>query len=98
MIVAASGQDVPLKVERIGDFQLLTLNQPEQRNPLGPEVVAALGEALGVAGGLSLLLDDAARDFAAQMRGEGGEGVRAARARRDPAWKTDFDATALADW
>ena len=50
------------------------------------------------AGGMSKLLDDAAFDFAVQMRGEGAEGVRAARAKRDPAWKVSFDSGALADW
>lgn len=48
--------------------------------------------------GLTRLLDDAAREFAAQMRGEGGEGVRAAREKRDPAWRVAFDRGALADW
>ncbi len=48
--------------------------------------------------GLTELLDDAANDFAAQLRGAGSEGVRAARARRDPAWRVVFDRSALARW
>lgn len=44
------------------------------------------------------LLDDAAHDFAAQLRGEGGEGVRAAREKRDPSWRVAFDRNALAEW
>lgn len=48
--------------------------------------------------GLTRLLDDAANDFATQLRGEGGEGVRAARAKRDPVWRVTFDRSVLADW
>lgn len=48
--------------------------------------------------GLSRLLDDAADDFAAQLRSEGVEGVRAAREKRDPSWRVVFDQSALADW
>jgi len=47
---------------------------------------------------LAQLLDDAAQAFAMQMRGEGAEGVRAAQAKRDPAWKVNFDRAALAEW
>lgn len=47
---------------------------------------------------LAQLLDDAAEVFAAQMRGEGAEGVRAAQAKRDPVWKANFDRAALAEW
>ena len=36
----------PVKVEKVGSFLLITLNQPEIRNPLGPEVTAALADAL----------------------------------------------------
>lgn len=36
----------PVRVERVGGFLLLTLNQPEVRNPLGPEVTAAMADAL----------------------------------------------------
>jgi len=56
------------------------------------------GVEAGSANGVSQLLDDAAREFARQMRSEGGEGVRAARAKRDPAWKAKFDAATLAEW
>jgi len=38
-----------LKVERVGAFLLVTFNQPEMRNPLGPEVVAGLAAALDTA-------------------------------------------------
>ena len=41
----------PVKVERVGGFLLLTLNQPEIRNPLGPEVTAAMADALTEAEG-----------------------------------------------
>ncbi|MCK9284123.1 MAG: enoyl-CoA hydratase-related protein [Rhodocyclaceae bacterium] len=47
---------------------------------------------------LTHLLDDASCDFAAQLRGEGGEGVRAAREKHDPSWRVTFDRSALADW
>lgn len=48
--------------------------------------------------GLKQLLDDAAEDFAAQLRSEGGEGVRAAQAKRDPEWRVKFERNALVEW
>ena len=39
----------PVKVDHVDCFLLLTLNQPEILNPLGPEVTAALGAALTAA-------------------------------------------------
>ena len=48
--------------------------------------------------GLRRLLDVAAEDFAAQMRTEGAEGIRAAKAKRDPDWRVTFDRRALKDW
>ncbi|MFA7268321.1 MAG: enoyl-CoA hydratase-related protein [Sterolibacterium sp.] len=52
----------------------------------------------GSAEGLTQLLDDASYDFAAQMRTDGGEGVRAAREKRDPEWRVKFDRSALENW
>ncbi len=57
---------------------------------------AASGSATGDA--LSRLLDEGARDFAAQLRGEGAQGVRSARDKRDPAWRVAFDRRVLAEW
>ena len=48
--------------------------------------------------GLKHLLDDAAEDFAAQLRSEGCEGMRAAKAKRDPEWRVKFERSALVDW
>lgn len=57
----------------------------------------AAGES-GSDDGLRHLLDDAASDFAFQLRGEGSTGVRAAQAKHDPPWRVTFDRGALADW
>lgn len=48
--------------------------------------------------GLERLLDDAAADFAAQMRSDGAQGVQAARERLDPPWRVRFDRAAVAQW
>ena len=48
--------------------------------------------------GLSRVLDDGATAFAAQLRGDGAEGVSAAREKRDPAWRVQFDRNALNEW
>lgn len=55
----------PVKVERVGSFLLLTLNQPEIRNPLGPEVTAAMADALTAVEG-----DDTIRAIVLRGAGE----------------------------
>ena len=47
--MTSPAQAPALRIERIGAFLLVTFNQPEQRNPLGPEVVAGLYQALDTA-------------------------------------------------
>ena len=47
--MTSTAQAPAIRIERIGAFLLVTFNQPEQRNPLGPEVVAGLYQALDTA-------------------------------------------------
>ena len=60
-------------------------------------LAARCGEA-GTQEGLGVLLDDAAAAFAAAMRSEAGEGIGAAKEKRDAAWRVKFDRAAVAEW
>jgi len=85
-MASSSSAESPLRAELESGILTLTMDQPERRNAIDPELRDALKEALGEADadGRSSMLADSLAQTALLASADHREGLAAVRERRDP--------------